>query len=166
MSDSTITDNKNKTENNEKIEVNGSDVVTNKNNDLESELKEIYDLLNANVNQIITNGNFTPDHLRPLILNLIEVVQNYTSGKYEHIDGTKKKEMALKVLRHVITGFYNDGKISKDDYDTIMIGLEFFGGALIDLGKAAWKGLAKVAEDISENGCHGCWGRNFFKKRN
>jgi hypothetical protein len=166
MSDSTSTENKYNKENNNKIEVSGSATVTNKSDELENDLQEIYDLLDGKVSQIITNSNFTPDHLTPLILNLIEVVQNYTSGKYENINGAKKKEIALNVLRHVITDFYIDGKISKNDYDTIMIGLEFFGDALIDLGKAAWKGLFKVVEDVSENGCRGCWGRNFFKKRN
>lgn len=130
------------------------------NEDLEGDLKEIYDLVKAKIRQIIATGKFTADHLRPLILNIVEIVQEYTKDKYAHIDGAQKKAMALNILRHVIVDIHKDGQISQEQYELILLSLEFFGGALIDLGKAAWKALVNVVGDVSDNGCAGCFGRN------
>ena len=128
-------------------------------------MKEIYDLLTAKVRQIVSTGKFTAEHLRPLILNIIEIVQEFTQDKYDHIDGSQKKSMALNILRHVIVDLHKKGQISKEDYELILLSLEFFGGALFDLGKAAWKKLVETVSDISDNGCAGCFGRNCRKKR-
>jgi len=133
--------------------------------DLEGDLKEIYDLVHAKVALIVSTGRFTSEHLRPLILNIIEIVQEYTKGKYHHIDGSQKKAIALNILRHVIVDLYKNNQINKDQYELILLSLEFFGGALIDLGKAAFKKLVDVVDDVSVNGCGGCWQRNFRRKR-
>lgn len=133
--------------------------------DLEGDLKEIYDLVKAKISQIIATGKFTADHLRPLILNIIEIVQEYTRNKYDHIDGAQKKAMALNILRHVIVDLHREGQISQEQYELILLSLEFFGGALIDLGKQAWKALVNVVEDVADNGCAGCFGRN-CRRRN
>lgn len=132
--------------------------------ELEGDLKEIYDLVSLKVKLIVSTGKFSQEHLRPLILNVIEIVQNYTKGKYAHIDGAQKKAMALNVLRHVIVTLYQNGQLDKDQYEMILLGLEFFGGALMDMGKVVYNALVNVAEDISENGCAGCFGRNCSKK--
>jgi hypothetical protein len=131
---------------------------------LEDDLKEIYDLVYKKVNLIVSSGKFTAEHVRPLVLNVIEVVQNYTTSKYDHIDGSEKKAMALNVIRHVIVDLYKKGQISSDQYELILLSLEFFGGALIDLGKAAYNKLIEIAVDVSDNGCSGCTGRNFRRK--
>lgn len=140
--------------------------VENKVEDLDANLKEIYDIVSEKVNLVVSNGDFTSDHIKILILDIVGVVQNYTSGRYDNIEGSQKKEMALNVLRHVIDDFYSKGKISKDDYDMIILGLTFFGDALIDLGKASWKKLTEIEEDVIEHGCNGCWGRNCRRKKN
>lgn len=135
------------------------------NEDLEGDLKEIYDLVYKKVEMIVATGKFTAEHLRPLILNIIEITQEYTSNKYNHIDGAQKKAMALNILRHVIVDLYKRGQISRENYELILLSLEFFGGALIDLGKAAWKKLVEVVEDVADNGCSGCFGRNCGSRR-
>lgn len=132
--------------------------------DLEDDLKEIYDLVLKKVSLIVSTGKLTAEHLRPLILNIIEIVQDYTTNKYEHIDGSQKKAMAMNVLRHVIVDLHNNRQINQEQYEMILLSLEFFGGALIDLGKAAYKLLVTVVDDVSENGCKGCFGRNFRRK--
>ena len=133
--------------------------------DLEGDLKEIYDLVHAKVKQIVATGKFTAEHIRPLILNIIEIVQEYTKGKYAHIDGAQKKAMALNVLRHVIVDLHKNGQINQDQYEMILLSLEFFGGVLIDFGKIIYKKLVEVADDVAEHGCSGCCKRNFFSKK-
>ena len=133
--------------------------------DLEGDLKEIYDLVHVKISLIVATGKFTAQHLRPLILYIIEIVQEYTNNKYAHIDGSQKKAMALNVLRHVIVDLHKNGQINQEQYEMILLSLEFFGGALIDLGKAAFKKLIEVVDDVSENGCAGCWRRNFRRRR-
>lgn len=133
--------------------------------DLEGDLKEIYDLVRQKVTQIVATGKFSAEHLRPLILNIVEIVQEYTKNKYDHIDGAQKKAMALNILRHVIVDLHNHGQINQEQYELILLSLEFFGGALVDLGKQAYKLLVQVVDDVAENGCAGCWGRNCSRKR-
>lgn len=131
--------------------------------DLEDDLKEIYDICSKKISRIVASGKFTADHLRPLILNIIEIVQEYTKGHYDHIDGSEKKAMALNILRHVIVDLHKKGQINNEQYEMILLSLEFFGGALIDLGKLAWKKMIEVSHDVSQNGCNGCFKRNFRK---
>lgn len=133
--------------------------------DLEGDLKEIYGLVYKKVALIVSTGKFTAEHLRPLILNIIEIVQEYTDNKYHHIDGAQKKAMALNILRQVVVDLHNKGQINQENYELILLSLEFFGGALIDLGKAAWTALVNAIDDVTENGCAGCFGRNCRRKR-
>jgi len=134
--------------------------------DLEGDLKEIYDLVYTKVDLIVSSGKFTAEHIRPLVLNLVEIIQEYTNNKYDHIDGAQKKAMALNILRHVIVDLHKKGQINQQQYELILLSLEFFGGPLIDLAKAAYKALVNVVDDVAENGCAGCWGRNCRRKRN
>lgn len=134
------------------------------NEDLEGDLKEIYDLVKIKVKQLVATGKLTSDHVRPLVLNIVEIVQEYTDNKYDHIDGAQKKAIALNVLRHVIVDLYNNKQLTQDNYELIMLSLEFFGSALIDLGKQAYKLLVNVVEDVAENGCAGCFKRNFGRR--
>ena len=133
--------------------------------DLEGDLKDIYDLVKAKITQIVSTGKFTPDHLRPLILNIVEIIQDYTDDKYDHIDGAQKKAMALNILRQVLVDLHRNGQLNNEQYELLLLGLEFFGGALVDLAKAGYKLLVQVVDDVSTNGCDGCFKRNFRKKR-
>lgn len=127
--------------------------------ELEGDLKEIYDLVKIKVNLIISSGKFTPEHVRPLVLNIVEIIQNY-STKYDHIDGSEKKAMALNILRYVITDLYKNGQISQEHYETVVLSLDFLGGALIDFAKSAYKLLVEVIQTVSDSGCKGCLPRH------
>lgn len=133
--------------------------------ELEGDLKEIYDLVKAKITQIVATGKLTAEHLRPLILNIIEVVQNFTDQKYSHIDGSEKKAMALNILRHVFKDLHNKGQLNDEQYEMIMLSLEFFGGVLIDFGKVVYNKLVDVAADVAEHGCKGCLSRNCAPKK-
>ena len=148
----------------EPVTIKSSIVELAEHEDLEGDLKEIYDLVRAKVRLVVSTGKFTAEHIRPLLLHIIEIVQEYTSEKYAHIDGSQKKTMALNILRHVIVDLYKNGQIGQDEYELILLSLEFFSGALMDLGKAAYKALVTVVDDIAEHGCSGCFGRNCRRK--
>ena len=128
--------------------------------DLEGDLKEIYELVREKVTQIVSTGKFTADHIRPLLLNVVEIIQEYTQNKYDHIDGAQKKAMALNIFRHIIVDLHRRGQVPQEHYETIMLSLEIFGGPLIDLAKGAWKFMAQVVDDVAEKGCSGCIRRN------
>ena len=121
-------------------------------------------MVHAKVSQIVASGKLTADHLRPLILNIVEIVQIYTNEKYDHIDGAQKKVMAMNILRHVIVDLHRKGQINQDQYEMILLSLEFFGGALIDLGKVLYNKLVEVSTDVIEHGVSGCCKRNFGLK--
>ncbi len=139
-------------------------IITNPTAVLEGDLKEIYDLIKVKVSQIVSTGKLTAEHIRPLLLNIIEVVQNFTDQKYSHIDGSEKKAMALNILRHVFKDLHQKGQLNDEQYEMIMLSLEFFGGVLIDFGKVVYNKLVDVASDVSEHGCKGFFGRNCVKK--
>ena len=130
---------------------------------LEGDLKEIYDLVKTKVTQIVSTGKLTAEHIRPLLLNIIEVVQNFTDQKYSHIDGSEKKALALNILRHVFKDLHQKGQLNDEQYEMIMLSLEFFGGVLIDFGKVVYNKLVDVASDVAEHGCKGCFSRNCVK---
>ena len=139
--------------------------VPSETDDLEDDLKDIYGLIQIKIRQIVSTGKLTPEHIRPLLLDLIEIVQEYTNNKYDHIDGAKKKAMAMNILRYVFKDLHAKGQIDQESYEWLMLSLEFFGPALIDLAKQAWKLLVDTSIDISENGCSGCCSRNCLPKR-
>lgn len=133
--------------------------------ELQGDLKEIYSLVSTQVTNIVAVGKLKPEQLRPLVLNVIEVVQNYTQAKYDHIDGAQKKSMAINILQHVILDLKNKGQLTVDEYTMISMGLDFFGSALIDFGKMAYNKLVETVDDIAEHGYKGCVGRNCRPRR-
>ena len=133
--------------------------------DLQSNISLLYNEVNAAVNAIIFTGKLDSGKITPLMICIIGIVQRYAEDKYTHITGADKKTIALNILNKVIKDLYEQGKISQDDYQLIILSLDFFGGPLIDLAKAAWTKAEAVIDDIQENGLKNCCGRNFFSKK-
>jgi hypothetical protein len=65
---------------------------------LEGDLKEIYNLVRSKVKLVTETGKFTARHIRPLVVTITEVVEEFTEGKYDHISGEDKQEMAINIL--------------------------------------------------------------------
>jgi len=133
--------------------------------DLQSNISLLYNEVNAAVNAIIFTGKLDSSKITPLMIRIIGIVQRYAEDKYTHITGADKKTIALNILNKVIKDLHEQGKISQDDYQLIILSLDFFGGPLIDLAKAAWTKTEAVISDLGTNGCNGCFSRNFSSKK-
>lgn len=134
--------------------------------DLQSNISLLYNEVNAAVNAIIFTGKLDSSKITPLMICIIGIVQRYAEDKYTHITGADKKTIALNILNKVIKDLHEQGKISQDDYQLIILSLDFFGGPLIDLAKAAWTKTEAVINDLGTNGFSGCCSRNFSSKKN
>lgn len=132
--------------------------------ELQGNIKQLYDEVSVVITTLVSSGKFDSSQVMPMMLSIIGIVQSYADNKYPHITGPDKKTIALNLLNHVITDLYNQGKITQEEYQIISAGLNFFGGPLIDLAKAAWKKTEAVVDDIAASGCKGCFQRNFSRK--
>lgn len=163
-------ENKEQIQNKEQIEnlddIGLENIELNQHNNLPlvGDVKEIYVKIKPITFELIGDRKLSANLFRPLLIKLIRVIQDYTENKYGHLEGSQKKEIALSVLDYIIKDLKRDGKISDEVADSVLIGLELMGPAIIDFAAAFVKKILSVAEDISDNGCNGCWSRNFKNK--
>ncbi len=132
--------------------------------EVDEEFTELYKLVSKKVKQIISTGKLTPDIIRPLLLVVVEEVENFTQGKYANIDGSTKRAYAMTITKYVFEDLHETGQIDDETYEWIMLGLLLFENIIFDGAKAIYNSLMNVAEDVSENGCAGCFGRNCGRK--
>jgi len=128
--------------------------------ELEGELKELYELVSKKIRMTIANQRFSPELLRPLLLQIIETVQEFSNGKAHKLDGSIKRSMALSIAKYIVKDLHNNNQMNDELYEYLMISLEIAGPALMDGLKALYSKLVSVGQDISENGCKGCASRN------
>ena len=133
--------------------------------EVDEEFTELYKLVSKKVKQIISTGKLTPDIIRPLLLVVVEEVENFTQGKYSNIDGSTKRAYAMTITKYVFEDLHETGQIDDETYEWIMLGLLLFENIIFDGAKAIYNSLMDVAEDISEKGCAGCFGRNCGRKK-
>ena len=109
----------------------------------------IYQQITPIVDELVGVQKITASLFRPLLLQLIRVVEGSVS---DILDDSEKKQLALAVLDYIIKDLKNSGKISSPIAEGILIGLEFLGPSLVDF---ATNFINKV-ETIEKNGCSGC----------
>ncbi len=132
---------------------------------VDDEFKELYDIVLEKINQAVTQGGLTPDLVRPLLLIVIEEIENFTTGKYKNVKGETKRAYAIDITKYVFEDLHKANKIDNEMYEWIMLALAFFGPTLFDGLKTVYNSIADVAEDLAENGCRGCFGRNCKRSR-
>lgn len=125
------------------------------------DVQEVYQQILPIVNEMIGGRKLSAEMFRPIIIKLIQIIQELTEEKYKHMEGSQKKQIALSVLDFVIKDLKSNGKVNDDVADHILLALEFFGPALIDFAAAFVKKILVVAKDIKKKGCKGCFARNF-----
>lgn len=142
----------------------GTDLRVTEMIELQGNIKQLYDEVSVVITSLVSSGKFDSSQVMPMMISIIGIVQSYAENRYPHITGPDKKTIALNLLNHVITDLYNQGKITQEEYKIISAGLNFFGGPLIDLAKAAWKKAEDVVDDVIDNGVKNCCRRNFLRK--
>lgn len=131
---------------------------------VDGDVKIIFDHVLPKILDIIGERKLNSSLIRPLLIEIIKVIQNYTKEKYDHIDGSEKKEIALSVLDYIIKYLRDNDKINDNVADAILLSLDILGPSIIDFASAFVKKIVLVSNDIAKKGCTGCFKRNF--KRN
>ena len=140
--------------------------LTDNTSELSGDAKEIYNEILPIINDLIGSRKITADLFRPLLINLVRIIQDKTTEKYGKLDGSQKKQLALTVLDYIIKDLKHQQKIDSMVADAMLISLELLGPSIIDFASAFVKKVISVAEDIQDKGCKGCWSRNCRKKEN
>lgn len=124
---------------------------------LEGELKELYDIAMEKAKKIIGTSKFDAQMVRPLILQVIDVVQAYSANQAQQLDGSEKKAIAINLIKHVLADLHTGGTISDDIYGYAMMGIDLYGSALMDGLKELYnKAKAKGQEILASNCCSKC----------
>lgn len=134
-------------------------------NPIEGDLKNLYDTLKQKIEVSVAQKQFSADSVRPLLLSVIAVVENFTKDRQPPMDGSAKKALAMELTRYVFKDLHDSKQIPDDVYEWTMLGLEFFGPALFDGLKAVYNKAVTVVQDIQDNGTSGCCGRNFGRRQ-
>lgn len=125
----------------------------------ETQIETLYDLITAKVQMTIHTGQFNLQDLRPIVLQVVELVQTFSQKK--PMTGPEKQQLALQLVRHVLKDLCDKKVLTQEMYEQAAIAIEFAGPALIDGMKALYKQIISTATDIQDNGCAGCCRRNF-----
>jgi hypothetical protein len=137
--------------------------------ELNGDSKVIFDQIKPMVDEMVGAKKISAELFRPLLIQLIRLIESHTKEKYDKLDGSHKKQIALTVLDYVIKDLKSQNKIDPSTADAMIIGLEFIGPAVIDFAAAFAKKVVEevkiISDDISKNGCKGCFGRNCTKKK-
>ena len=132
---------------------------------LTGDVKAVYDEVKPLVDELVAGRQLTATMVRPLIIKIIQVIEKVTGDKYDHIDGAQKREIALSVINHIIVDLQHSGNIDRSVADGVLMGLEFLGPSIIDFAAAFVKKIFDVVDDVADNGCQGCFSRNFRRKK-
>lgn len=120
---------------------------------------EIYKKLAPLINDLTGGRKLTADVIRPMISQLISVIETYNKENDDKLDGPQKKSLALAVMDTLIIDLKNNGKIDEGTAQAINLALDLFGPAIIDFAagfiKYVVNGVEEVVEDIKVNGCCG-----------
>lgn len=124
----------------------------------------IYQQIEPFITELIGTRQFSSDMILPLISQLIRIIETFSNTQVPVLSGPTKQQIALNVLTTIITQLATSGKITANLSDVLISALSLFGPALIDFAAAAVKKVFDVADDIEDNGCKGCFTRNFKSK--
>ena len=132
--------------------------------DLPEELKTLYDTLYQKISGMIGGRKIDRGSVARLVKilleNCMEIVEKFKNEDGTGWSGYEKKEHAINMAVYIIKTLKRDGKIDAQVADDILLGIEIFGSAAIDMVIDAVKHVFDVGQDIVENGCAGCTQRN------
>ena len=126
----------------------------------EDKIEQLFSKVFDKIEISIKNKKLTSEQIRPIALDIVDVVQDYSQNQEKKIDGSKKRSIAMTLLRMTLEKLKQNGTVDSEVCEKILLGVEIFGPALFDGMKKIWKELQEIHEDIQQNGCSGCCKRN------
>ena len=131
---------------------------------LQTDLQKLYDQVATGLTAMVANkpttlASLTMD-LKPIIVAIVNVVEDYSNNKVPPLDNLAKQALALNLVKYSLQQLNAQGKISNDLYANISASIDFLGPTIIDGCVAVFNKAHAVASDIEAHGCKGCCARN------
>ena len=133
--------------------------------EIEKQLNDLFDVVSKRIRLSISAGKLTSDSFQVILLKIVETVQEFSDKLPTHISGVEKRNIATSLTERIIDNLHEHGQIDDDIYGWLKLSLTFLAPVLFNGIKAIYHQIHDVAEDISDNGCHGCFRRNFRNKK-
>lgn len=127
---------------------------------LDDKLKALYDTCSKLIRKSIGGEPFTADKIAFVIATITRAIQDFSQAQTAVMTGVEKQTIALNLTKHILKDFRDNGQLSEEAFQDILISVTIVGPTLVNLIVSAWKKAAAVGQDISANGCDGCTKRN------
>lgn len=101
-------------------------------------VKDAYDIIYAQVEDIIADGSVDEENVAYIIKAVLEAID--AVGKFVEWDGPTKASKAKALIKHVLTDLYAKGKMTEKLYKDLMTSLTVLSGAMFTLAILADKG--------------------------
>ena len=131
---------------------------------INEELQDLYKTVYEKISLSIANNDFTMESLEIILAKITEIVQEMSDARATKLTGVEKRNIALNLLRMIMSDLHDKGKIDDELYRAFRLTLTYAAPILFYAAKEAWKKLQEVHQDIEKHGCGGCVGRNFCRK--
>ena len=137
----------------------GADVET-----IDEELKDLYHTVYKKISLSVANNEFTMESLEVILSKDTETVQEMSDARATKLTGVEKRNIALNLLKMVLSDLHEKGKIDDELYRAFNMTLTYVAPVLFYAAKEAWRKLQEVHSDIERHGCKNCFSRNFCRK--
>lgn len=126
----------------------------------DEKIQKLYDQISGLIRKSVGGEPFTPDKIAFVLATITRAIQDFSEAQTTQLTGGEKQTIALNLAKHILKDFRANGQLSEEAYQDILISVTVMGPALINLVVSAWKKAKATAQDIHQNGCAGCAGRN------
>jgi hypothetical protein len=127
---------------------------------LDEKVQKLYDQCAALIRKSIGGEPFTADKIAFVIATLTRAIQDFSAAQAAQLTGVEKQTIALNLTKHILKDFRNNGQLSEEAYQDILISVTIVGPTLVNLIVSAWKKTVATGQDIAAHGCAGCTKRN------
>lgn len=127
---------------------------------LDAKFQGLYDQCSKLIRQSVGGAPFTPDKIAFVIATITRALQDFSAAQAAQLTGVEKQTIALNLTKHILKDFRDNGQLSEEAYQDILISATVVGPTLITLVVSAWKKAVATEQDIAANGCKGCASRN------
>jgi hypothetical protein len=127
---------------------------------LDDKLRALYDRCAQLIRKSIGGEPFTADKIALVIATVSRAIQDFSQAQTAPLTGVEKQTIALNLTKHILKDFRDNGQLTEEAYQDILISVMIVGPTLVNLIVSAWKKAVTTGQDISANGCSGCAKRN------
>lgn len=127
---------------------------------LDEKLQKLYDTCSTLIRKAIGGEPFTADKIAFVIATITRAIQDFAQAQSTALTGVEKQTIALNITKHILKDFRDNGQLSEDAFQDILISVTIVGPTLVNLIVSAWKKAVAVGQDIAASGCSGCVKRN------